>query len=171
MSGEYVIRKGKSLFKFPSSGIGVEIFPVSVFIQTDIQLEFEESKPQPPVERVEVGDGNFIEEKNWKNEEYLAKLQEWFTNREVAVMDEMIRMGAVANLDKTALAEVETLRRYYRERRNKELDVDNNFVYIKYLLCKTAEDYQRFTAALQGRSNPTEGAVAAAIENTFPGNS
>lgn len=166
---DYVIRKGKSIFKFPSSGEEVEIYPVSMSVQADIEEEWEATRPQPPVEKVPVGDGaTFVEEKRWGDSEYQLNLQEWSNHRNLAVMDEMIRLGVSAKVDQKA---VDQLRRYYAERRKVELDPDDHFVYVRYILLKNGEDVAAFMRAINGRSNPTEGAVASAIENTFPGNS
>jgi len=153
-------------FKFPSTGVEVEIHPVSMVIIMDIAREWEEQnpKPEPKTERVQLGNGNYIEEYLYSDPEYKFRMEQWQQRHnkatELESMEAYIQLGVRAQVDQEALNRI---REYYRRFRKTELGGDDHYVYVRYCLLNTTADYEGLVTAIQEYSHATEQGVTRAL--------
>lgn len=155
---EYFIKGGKSYFRL-SDGTVMQIKPVSPLLLTEAQKTVE--KPRPPLQRVPTGDGGFIEQYNEADDDYLRAKEKYEQDVTTASLKAALRLGVKVEVDKKAVAEI---RKEFKEVFDKDLDPDDTFVYIAYVLVKSEDDLNQLGAAITSRSHPTEEAVANAIE-------
>lgn len=156
--GKYFIQSGKSWFQF-NSGAKVQIFPVSRALI--LEIDKLNPEPQPPIVESPVGDGTTLTEPNTADPDYKAAHLKWFDQRELDYEDLMFKLGCRAEVDQDVLAQTRT---YMRTRYKIELDPDDNYAYIKFCLLNAGEQGELYDAII-GRSKPTEGAIAKAIED------
>lgn len=160
---EYFIRDGKSIFKF-SGGQEVQIVPVPVPMQLDLEMSLQSQQPKPPMKPVPLSTSDpsqTVLEAHWDDELYRQEYTMWAARRASAYFDLYVEEGTI--VENVNAAQVERIREYYR-RKFMGLPEDDKSVYVKYVLCRTQEDYRDFISAHEGRNNPTERGVAAAIE-------
>lgn len=154
--------KGRSVaplptFTFQDTGITVQIRKVSPSIGTEIRKAF--PPPKPPVHRVEIG-GQIVEEANEADPDYDRAYQEWGLMVEAKAARLYIKRGVECEVDAQAVASV----RADMAAEGIELEGDDKYIYIRYICVGTEDDYQELLMAITRRSQPTEVAVAEAVE-------
>jgi hypothetical protein len=160
---DYIIKNGKSTFTL-GNGITVVIKPIAPFLLNDARKKI--AKPKPPVQKIPTYDGTgFIEESNPAHPDYQAALQNYHEELGLFMGEVMMRLGVEAEVDHDA---VKQLREQWAKLNIGELDSDDAYCYIRYCLIETQEDFQNLIEAVTSRNNPTEKAVADAIETFQP---
>jgi len=160
MTSKYYIQGGKSYFDF-AKGYRAIISPISPGLM--IAVRANRPEPAPPVIKVPVGDGTFMEESNAADPGYKATYEAWQIEVEKDMATLFIELGAVAeSIDIQALEKTEN---FMRTRFGIELEGDQNFKFLKYVAPSSEEEYNAFLVAIGGRSAPEERAIASAIES------
>jgi hypothetical protein len=155
----YYIQGGKSYYQFKK---GYKAIISSISPGLFMEVRKARPEPLPPVVKIAVGDGTFMDEENKADPGYKAKYEAWQIELESDIMELMIELGAVAeSIDQPAL---QNIRRYMKTKFNVDLSPDDNYAFLKYVAISSDEEYNDFCAAIAGRSKPTEGAIANAIE-------
>lgn len=144
-------------FTFQDTGITVQIRKVSPSIGTEIRKAF--PPPKPPVHKVEIG-GQIVEEANEADPDYERAYQEWGLMVEAKAARLYIKRGVECEVDKAAVDVV----RADMESEGMTLEGDDKYIYIRYICIGTEDDYQELLMAITRRSQPTEVAVAEAVE-------
>jgi hypothetical protein len=161
---EYFIRDGKSYFKL-SSGKEIEIKKVSpLTLQAAITTI---PKPTPPMQDIlDVNTGKVIGvERNESHPDYQQDLTDYQVKiREITVKTTLL-LAVKTEVDKKAVVE---MRDEFRDATGAELDPNDKYVYISSILIQDSEDLEKLLEAVTARSQPTEGAVATAIEQFRP---
>lgn len=161
----YFIRGGKSYFRF-KSGIEVQINSISPLLPQELGKKY--PQPKVPVMRVPMQDGSgFYDEETPSNRTYQAALADWNQLIEAQSRIMLIKQGVTLELTPEQHAQVEALRVFMREEFQIELDPDDKFCYISFILIKSEQDYSDLANAIMSRSTPTEESIANAIEATF----
>lgn len=145
-----------------STGITVGIRKISPYTRDAIARAF--PPPKPPMVQAEFGPDDVREEPNEADPDYQAALQAHNLFIAEKLQSVLLRLGVVVDIDherleifRAAMAEIGV-----------ETDPDDHMAYVKYIAIGTPEDLARLGAAIVGKSEPTEEAVAAAVA-TFPG--
>lgn len=163
----YTIKNGKTYFTF-SNGREIEIQNVSPLLGELLADRY--PKPEPPTQRILSADGEtWIEEPNLASPAYEHALKEWNNLIELKSRLILIYEGVVLpELSPSQAAEVAAKRKFMLEKFQVELDPDDVYCYVAYVLIRSEDDYRRLVDAILGRSQPTEAAIVKAIEDSFP---
>lgn len=148
-------------FTFQDTGITVQIRKVSPSIGTEIRKAF--PPPKPPIHKVEIG-GQIVEEANEADPDYERVYQEWGLMVEAKAARLYIKRGVECEVDKAAVDAV----RADMAAEGMTLEGDDKYIYIRYICIGTEDDYQELLMAITRRSQPTEVAVAEAVETFQP---
>lgn len=143
-------------FTFKDTGITVQIRKVSPLLGMEIRKAF--PPPKPPVVETPLGP-----EENEADPDYEAAMQAYGLMIEEKASRLYIKRGVECVVDQEA---VERLRADMRDE-GITLEGDDKYLYIRYICVGSQEDYQDLLIAISRRSQPTEVAVAEAVE-TFP---
>lgn len=162
---DYFIRGGRSYFKF-KTGVEVQINSISPLLPQELGKKH--PQPKVPVIKVPTADGSgFYDEETPSNRAYQSALQEWNQLIEEKSRILLIKQGVILDLTPSQIAEVEKLRRFMRDTFEIELDPDDKFCYVSFILIQSEKEYGDLANAVMSRSMPTEEAIANAIEATF----
>ncbi len=159
MSEQSFIRNGASYFRF-TNGVEVKVRPVSPALIIDLQKKF----PEPPVPIVEseVGDGTKIREENPVDPDYKRAWAEWHDKLDEKFRRLILLMAVECEVNPV---EVKRVRDFFKSEFEVELDPNDKLVYLNDVLPSGNDEYTAFIDAVAGRSRPTEGAIAKAIED------
>lgn len=164
----YTIKNGKTYFTF-SNGREIEIQNVSPLLGELLAEKY--PKPEPPTQKILSADGQtWIEEPNPASPIYDEAMKKWTELIEQKSRIVLIYEGAVLpELTPSQLAEVQHKRDFMKKYFDIDLDSNDQFCYVAYILIRNHDDYNQFASAIMGRSQPTEAAIVKAIEDSFPG--
>lgn len=161
----YTIKNGKSYFTF-ISGLEVEINPISPLEGNEIDQMFYSKRPKPPIQMVETADGaDKVPEERKNDPAYIDALNQWEAEKEQAGRHLLIEQGINYELNSAQLAKVDQRRAYWKSKFDRDLDPDDKFVYFSFFELVSRDEYLRFADAVMGRSQPTEAAIAGALES------
>lgn len=141
-----------------STGITVHLRRVSPFLVSEIDRVFPE--PEPPTQEVEL-DGEKKVEANPADPVYLQQMAKHRHETVERKMEYLLKRGVVEDESVMRVA-VEEVRAHWRSEFSAELEEkDLLFAYIKYVCVGNADDFGDLMNAIQMRSKPTEGGIAA----------
>lgn len=148
-------------FVFPDSGKRISIRKVSPFLADEIRKAY--PPPKPPVQTVVI-DGVERAEANPAHPDYLRALAEYNAEFGRRVQSIMIKRGVVVELGDGDKAEVAELRADMAEE-GVTLRGSDEDVYLWHICISTPQDLTDLATAIVQRSQPTEGSIAAALDN------
>lgn len=155
----FYIRDGNSYFKF-KNGREARLTPVNPALIVEVQRL--RQAPKPPVIESPVGDGTYLTEENPADPDYQTALLQYGILVEEDMAKLLMKLGVEIEVDGAA---VKSIRDFMLSNFKKELDPDDKYVYLRYCVAPSDDEYLDFISSLQGRSKPEEGAIAQALEN------
>lgn len=153
-------------FTFSDTGETILIRKVSPLLGLELQKAF--PPPKPPVQEVDYGDGRMVKEANAAHPDYLSAMQAYQIDFEDKLRRLYIKRGAVITWSEERRAQVDELRSFWHDEYGIDLPGDDTMVFVSYLCIGSDKDLENLVTAIMQRSQPTEAAVAEAVE-TFPG--
>lgn len=141
------------------TGITVHIRKVSPLLIREVSRAF--PAPEPPLNRVDYGDGVIKQEPNPADPDHITALGIYQIEIEQRVRRLMIKLGVEVDIDYDVLA----VYRAAMAEAGAALDTDDKVAYVTGVCVGTAEDYQDLVKAITRRSQPTEEAVRDAQES------
>lgn len=161
---------GYTPITLPNSKEVVLIQPVSPFLLQKLRRRY--PPPQPPIQRVPLGDpANPIWEEtpNEAHPDYIAAREQWKFEIEEKTRRFTISLGASIEWTDAKRARLEQLRKGLLAAGEEGLvDGDDDFIYISYIACQTAEDYKFLVNEIINGSRPTEEAIQEAVATFRP---
>lgn len=145
-------------FTFKDTGITVSIRKVSPLLGMEVRKAFPAPKPPrnpPDSEAFKLG-----EEYNEADPDYEREMEAYGQVIEEKVSRLYIKRGVECEVDTAAVAEL----RLQMGDMGIDLDPDDKLVYLKYICVGSTEDYQELIEVITRRSQPTEAAIAEAID-------
>lgn len=158
---------------FQDSGITVRLRKIAPNTQAQIALQIQREipRPQPPVNETSLGP-----EANEADPDYTRAVEEWERACSQRLNRTLFTIAALECECEVNMMDVERKQRSFRAAKfqwEEDLDMDEEdrakVFYIEHIACATPEDMKEFYAAVTRRSQPTEAAVQAHVDN-FPGN-
>lgn len=158
---------------FQDSGITVRLRKIApnTQAQLSLQVQRENPRPPPPIVKTELG-----EEANEADPQYIRDLDEWERECAQALNRKMFTIAALECECEVDMDEVQRKQRSFRAAKfqwEEDLDMSEEdrakVFFIEHIACATQDDLREFYAAVTRRSQPTEAAVQAHVDN-FPGN-
>lgn len=167
----YHFKAGKSYFtlQFQGQPVDLEIKKVPGNLLVEVQRSV--PRPLPPKEVVKNDDGSVAGVfENDKSQAYASAMEDWQLKIESRFKKLVIKRGVVKKpLSEPAQEFVNELREFMLTDCGVTLDPDDFFVWVAYVLTENEEDYNALSQSVLSKGQPTEGAIAAAIES-FSGN-
>lgn len=140
------------------NGVKVRIRPVSPFTIQAIETSI--PKPAPPMQLMEMANGEKSEEPNPLHPSYGQALSERRQQVMQRQSDAMFRLGIDVEVDQRAVAEF----REMAEEMGLELDKNDKLVYIKHLLIGSTGEMREVVGLISGMAIPGEEKIAAAAD-------
>lgn len=150
-------------FKFPDSGVTVNIRKVSPLLALEVQRSVE--KPQPPMEKVVMASGEESEEPNRSHPDYQDALAKYNVEIEEKTKKLLINRGVDIVLTEEMKKEVKELRKFMKEEFETELGLNDKEVYVSYIAIESAKDFESLIQAVLGAGQPTKQEVEASKES------
>lgn len=146
----------------PDSGATVRVKRISPMSLMAIEQAYPD--PKPPLQEVDYGNGKLRHERNPLDPAYQDELAAHQRKKSLLVLKAFIRLGVEVALDAQAVAA------YRSEMKDLgvDLDPDDKYVYVAFILCVSNLDLETLRAVIEGASLPTEKAVAEKLA-TFQG--
>lgn len=158
-------------FTFKDSGITVAYRRLGPFTMEQLgkAIRKEKPAPKPPLNTVDYGDGKKANEPNLSDPDYLHAMQTYEAWVETEAGQRMVQMLVGYAIEPLAI-DTDAVARYRMMAAQFGLDCegDDRDVYIKYIAIATPDDLSEITTAVVSRSQPTPGAIQAAVDS-FPG--
>ena len=141
-----------------STGITVRLRRVSPFLVSEIDRVFPE--PEPPTQEVVI-DGETKIEANPADPSYLQQMAKHRQETVERKMNYILKRGVIAD-EHEMTAAVDAVRKHWRAEFGAELqEQDLLLAYIQYVCVGSPDDLGDLMNAIQMRSKPTEGGIAA----------
>lgn len=166
MSGDGAVEPGLVVHTIRGTGTVVAIRKISPLLVREVQRA--NPPPKPPMQTVDYGDGEVREEPNPADPAHQEALAAHRALIEEQTMRLVLLRGVVVQMTPAREAAVAELRAFMREEYGHELDPNDRLVYLSYIAIGTGEDLHDLAQAVFRRSQPTEGAVAEAVETFRP---
>lgn len=129
-------------------------------IEASVRREFDKEKPVPPVQRIEVGPGEFKDIEDENNADYVARLAEFESKVQSKFAEKMLEVIVkVGIIDEPDTSEITHLRELYKGM-DIEAPEDDRTFWVQFVLAPSAEDFAILTFEVFGKSLPTEVQVA-----------
>ena len=154
-----------TVFKFPDSGVEVNIRKVSPLLALEVQRSIE--KPQPPMETIVLASGETSQEANNSHPDYQKALEAYNIAIEEKTKKLIISRGVVITLTAEMKAEVKELREYMKTELGLKAGLNDKEFYISYIAIASGKDFQALIETVLGASQPTQEAVDQA-KDSFP---
>jgi len=150
----------------PDCGLVLRVRRVSPFLAKDIRKQIQRTlkKPEPPLQKVDYGDGKEHFEPNLAHPDYKSELGEYYTELGDLFLSQLIAFGVECEIDAERV-------KLFRERAagyGIELPADDLVVYVSRVVGLSPADVRALQDAILGRIQPTEAKTAEAVES-FPG--
>lgn len=154
-------------FTFQDTGVTVLIRKVSPLLAMELQRVF--PPPDPPMNKVDFGDGESRMEPNEADPAYLKQLQDYNQDFELKIRRMLIKRGVIVEITDTIKAQVQELREFWQEEYGIDFpEADDKLAYIWYIAVGTDQDLKELLQAIMRRSQPTQEAEELA-RKTFQG--
>jgi hypothetical protein len=147
------------------TGAVLLIRKVSPLLNQELKKKF--PPPAPPTSRVDYGDGDVREEPNPSDPAHQQAMAEWQDAMEERARMIFVKLGVAVEWTDEKRARVQEVRETMALL-GVDLDPDDKMVYVSHVAIGSEQDYQELVQAIMTRSQPTEAAIAEAVE-TFPG--
>lgn len=151
---------GPTTFTFPDSGVTIKTRKVSPLLLAEIQKTL--PPPTPPMQEVDYG-GTKKMEPNPAHPDYAAALATYRAEFSNLIFRALVLIGVECEVDAEAVGKL----RADMQQFNVTLPPEDKFVYVAHILCTSNEDVTALRDLLLRHSQPTEGAVAEAVDR-FP---
>jgi len=150
--------------EFILNGVTLKIKRISPLLVNDIRKSVKRkfSRPEPPLQDVDYGDGKKVKEPNPAHPDYKAALSDYNAETGEEFIHALIRLGVECEVDEYA---VKALREIADDL---ALPDDDKVLYISRILVASPKDLQTLQDAILGRIQPTEAAIAEKVDS-FPG--
>jgi len=146
-TGNYKLKSGKV----------IKINPVSPLLVMDVAKSL--PKPKPPLVEVDYGDGGKKLEHNTADTNYQEELLAWEEKREIVAKKLTLIRGIDVDIDLTAVKE---LREFTKELSGVDLDANDKYVYITYILIPDPTELQTIITLISNGGQPTADNVGVA---------
>jgi hypothetical protein len=155
----------------PDSKEVVLVRPVSPFLLNKLRRAY--PPPKPPVQPVNLGTSDnplWEDSPNESHPDYIEARAAWQLDLEQRIRRFNISLGAKIEwtAEKRALL-AEMREQVARAGEGDLIEGDDDFAYISYIACATAEDYKLLLNTIMSTSRPTEEAIQEGIATFQPG--
>lgn len=149
--------------ELPTSGVRLKIRRISPILLNDIRRHLRGlyPVPRPPMVKVKIGEDEKLEP-NPADPDYLSMVEERNIAFSSAFLESLVHFGVEVEPD---MAEVAALRELSA---GIDLPLDDKVLYVTRIALSSPTDMDVLQAAILGRAQPTEAAVADAAAQ-FPG--
>ncbi len=146
-------------FVFSDTGKRVLLRKLSPLLAQQLRKDF--PPPEPPLQEVDFG-GEKSYEPNYSHPDYQYKLKQYEADFNEKSQRLLIKRGVVLTWTDEMRAELDELRKFYRDEYGKELPADDHICYVSYLCPGSDSDLEEMINKLMRRTQPTGEAVAEA---------
>lgn len=120
--------------------------------------------PQPPMQTVDLGEGQTRQEPNPVHPDYLAAVQAHSVMLQEKMQRLLITRGVMLEMTPEVTAQVAELRTEWHEITGADLDDSDKMLYISKIAVGTPEDLEELINAITRRSQPTDPAIQESLE-------
>lgn len=139
-------------YTFPTTGIKIFIDKVSQILIAKVQSKY--TTPPAPVVEVELN-GKIVKESNPADPDYQITLLNHNLMLEEKMRKLVISQGVVHQLNPDEKKKVDSIRSFYKESENEDLEGNDLEVFVSYVCIITPEDLNHFLEAVTGISQPS----------------
>jgi hypothetical protein len=152
-------------FHVKDTGITLMIRKVSPNLMSELYKLY--PPPDPPLNKVDFGDGKDHWETNKADPKYEIALRDHQVMLQGKIQRLMIHRGVSVVMTPEIRAAVEDLKSFWKEENGSELIGDDQYIYVSHIAVGTPEDLDELVTAIARRSSPTEAGIKAATDR-FP---
>jgi hypothetical protein len=154
------------VFKMPDSGVELKVRPISpMMVSMDMMRTL--PKPKPPLQKIDMGDGDVMWERNYSSTDYEAALREWETELELKTMPVLILRALDKHFSDEEKETIKALRADFEDM-GMILPKSDKLVWFQHVACGSDADFAAFLNFLTSSGEPSE-EVVASIQGGFPG--
>lgn len=172
VTGNYTLVNGTDLVKKEevfthtfSTGLTVELHPISIPDLIEFQRKRLPKPPKPPLQTFDRGDGVMVSDRNANDPEYLEAMQDYNLLVEEATRQFYILWAVDLSPEQIDKNLVERRRRMHREEYGTEMHPSDKVIFIEAQMV-TQEDYEGLISLIKGELGPQEEGIAE-VENSF----
>ena len=150
----------------PDSGVEVKLRAISpMMVSMDMMRTL--PKPPPPLQKIDMGDGDVMWERNYSSADYKLALAEWESALELKTAPVLILRALDKHFSDEEKQELKVLRAEMEDF-GMILPKSDKLVWFQHVACGSDADFVAFLTFLSSSGEPSE-EVVAGIQNGFPG--